>query len=143
MATTAGTSSAKASPRKRAAAKPAAKRSEPSTARKASTQTTTARRNATVAGRARSTAARATVNEAKSAGAVVGTYAERAVLVPVGAALAARDRVVEMVSELIDTYSTRKKTEAQLKRFERRGISAKDRLEREARKARTRVKSIA
>jgi hypothetical protein len=135
------TPSTPAAPRKRAAStrKPAAATSKPSTATKASSQTTTAKRNATVASKARTRAAKATVTEAKSGAALVGTYAERAVLVPVGAALTARDRVVEMVEEVIDTFGTRKKAEAQLKRFERRGITARDRLERQTRKARTRA----
>ena len=115
-------------PRKRAATtrKPAAAASRPATAKKTpaattSARTTTAKRNATVAGKARTRAAKATVTEAKSGAALVGSYAERAVLVPVGAALSARDRVVELVDELLDTFGTRKKAEAQLKRFERRG----------------------
>jgi hypothetical protein len=70
---------------------------------------------------------------------VVGDYAERAVLIPVGAALIARDRVVTSVSDTISTYSSTSKTQAQLKRFERRGATARNRLEREVRKARVRV----
>jgi hypothetical protein len=70
---------------------------------------------------------------------VVGDYAERAVLIPVGAALIARDRVVTTVSDTISTYSSTTKTQAQLKRFERRGATARNRLEREVRKARVRV----
>jgi len=70
---------------------------------------------------------------------VFGDYAERAVLIPVGAALIARDRVVDTVSETISTYSSTSKTQAQLKKFERRGATARNRLEREVRKARVRV----
>jgi hypothetical protein len=70
---------------------------------------------------------------------VFGDYAERAVLIPVGAALIARDRVVNSVSDTISTYSSTSKTQAQLKRFERRGVTARNRLEREVRKARVRV----
>jgi seryl-tRNA synthetase len=70
---------------------------------------------------------------------VFGDYAERAVLIPVGAALIARERVVNTVSETISTYSTSSKAQAQLKRFERRGATARNRLEREVRKARVRV----
>jgi hypothetical protein len=69
---------------------------------------------------------------------VFGEYAERAVLIPVGAALVARDRVVSTVSDTISTYSSPKKTQAQLRRFERRGATARNRLEREVRKARVR-----
>lgn len=68
-----------------------------------------------------------------------GDYAERAVLIPVGAALLARDRVVSTVSDTLSTYSSSTKTQAQLRRFERRGITARNRLEREVRKARVRV----
>jgi predicted Holliday junction resolvase-like endonuclease len=60
------------------------------------------------------------------------------VLIPVGAALVARDRVVSSVSDTISTYSSTSKTQAQLRRFERRGATARNRLEREVRKARVR-----
>jgi hypothetical protein len=65
--------------------------------------------------------------------------AEKAVLIPVGAALVARDRVIETVGEIVDTYRSRSALERQLKRFERRGSTARTRLERNARKTRTRV----
>jgi hypothetical protein len=68
-----------------------------------------------------------------------GDYAERAVLIPVGAALMARDRVVSTVTDTLSTYSSTTKTQAQLRRFERRGATARNRLEREVRKARVRV----
>jgi hypothetical protein len=70
---------------------------------------------------------------------VVGNYAERALLIPVGVALTARDKVVSSVSDTISTYSTTTKAQAQLRRFERRGVTARNRLEREVRKARVRV----
>jgi hypothetical protein len=70
---------------------------------------------------------------------VFGDYAERAVLIPVGAALIARDRVVSGVNDTITTYSSTSKTQAQLRKFERRGSTARKRLEREVRKARTSV----
>jgi hypothetical protein len=69
----------------------------------------------------------------------VGDYAERAILIPVGAALIARDRFVSGVEDAIATYSSSTKIEAQLRRFERRGGTARRRLEREVRKTRTRV----
>ena len=75
----------------------------------------------------------------KDTASVVGDYAERAVLIPVGAALMARDRVVSSVNDTISTYSSTSKTQAQLRRFERRGVTARNRLEREVRKARVRV----
>lgn len=61
--------------------------------------------------------------------------AERAVLIPVGAALEARDRVADIVT----TTSSRSALEKQLKRFERRGGSARTQLEREVRRTRTRL----
>jgi hypothetical protein len=70
---------------------------------------------------------------------VFGEYAERAVLIPVGAALIARDRVVSSVSDTISSYSSPTRAQAQLKRFERRGATARNRLEREVRKTRVRV----
>jgi hypothetical protein len=66
-------------------------------------------------------------------------YAERAVLIPVGAALIARERVVSTVSDTLSVYSSTSKAQAQLRRFERRGATARNRLEREVRKARVRV----
>jgi seryl-tRNA synthetase len=54
-------------------------------------------------------------------------------------ALTARDKVVSGVSDTISTYSTTTKAQAQLRRFERRGATARNRLEREVRKARVRV----
>ena len=68
-----------------------------------------------------------------------GDYAERAVLIPVGAALTARDRVISGVNEAISSYSSPTRAQAQLRRFERRGATARKRLEREVRKARVRV----
>jgi len=69
----------------------------------------------------------------------VGDYAERAILIPVGAALIARDRLVSGVEDAISTYSSSTKIEAQLRRFERRGGTARRRFEREVRKTRTRL----
>jgi hypothetical protein len=70
-------------------------------------------------------------------------YAERAILIPVGAALTARDRVVETVGEIVETYSTRasaqRKIETNLRRFERRGTTARNQLQRDVKKTRTRV----
>ena len=71
--------------------------------------------------------------------AAFGDYAERAVLIPVGATLIARDRVVTGVTDTLSIYSSSTKAQAQLRRFERRGATARRRLEREVRKTRTRV----
>jgi len=65
--------------------------------------------------------------------------AERAVLIPVGAALIARERVVSGVGDVISIYSSPTRAQTQLRKFERRGATARNRLEREVRKTRTRV----
>jgi hypothetical protein len=82
---------------------------------------------------------RQTQTATKETADVFGDYAERAILIPVGAALIARDRVVSSVNDTITTYSSTSKTQAQLRKFERRGNTARKRLEREVRKARTSV----
>src|SRR5688500_1879497 len=61
--------------------------------------------------------------------------AERAVLIPVGAALVARDSVVETAKG----FQTRTGVERELKRFERRGNTARNRALREFKRSRTRV----
>ncbi len=81
----------------------------------------------------RATSSRSTTSTAKS------SYAERAVLIPVGAALTARDRVVSSVNDTFTSYSSTSRAQAQLRKFERRGATARKRLEREVRKARTSV----
>ena len=75
----------------------------------------------------------------RDTGGVFGEYAERAVLIPVGVALTARDRVVSGVSDTLSNYSSGARAHAQLRRFERRGATARNRLEREVRKTRVRV----
>jgi hypothetical protein len=67
------------------------------------------------------------------------TLAERAVLVPVGASLLARDNLVSTVKGLASTYQSRSNFERELKRYERRGVTARNRVERQVRRARTRV----
>jgi hypothetical protein len=81
---------------------------------------------------ARETPARA--RAPRSTAELVGDYAERAVLIPVGAALIARERV----NDAIANYSSPTKTQAQLRKFERRGNTARKRVEREVRKTRVR-----
>jgi hypothetical protein len=67
-----------------------------------------------------------------------GEIVERTVLVPVGAALIARDGALATIDELRSRYSTRRKAENELRRFERRGVRAVKRLEREVKNSRTR-----
>jgi hypothetical protein len=117
--------------------KPRAKAARKSAARKPAKATT--RRSASKATKAKASSVNSTqAATAQSAGAF-GDYAERAVLIPVGAALIARDRVVSSVTDTFSNYSSSSKAQAQLKKFERRGATARKRLEREVRKARVRV----
>jgi hypothetical protein len=130
--------------RAKAARKPAAAKARRSAAPKASRRATASKAAHAKGARTRAThQAESTLRQTQTAtretAGVFGDYAERAVLIPVGAALIARDRVVESVSDTISTYSSTSKTQAQLKKFERRGVTARNRLEREVRKARVRV----
>jgi hypothetical protein len=74
------------------------------------------------------------VQVAKAAGQAAETV-QRTVLTGVGAALVAREGVVELRTK----YSTPRKAERELKRFERRGRTAVNRLDRDVKKARTRA----
>ena len=58
-------------------------------------------------------------------------------LVPVGASLLARDNLVSTVKGLATKYGTRASVERELKRYERRGASARNRFERQVRRTRT------
>ncbi len=129
-------------PRAKAARKTASRKP----AKAATRRTSATKAKATQAKAARTRAVHQTEAAARSSEAaaaqtvgVVGDYAERAVLIPVGAALIARDKVVSSVSDTLSNYSTSTKAQAQLRKFERRGETARKRLEREVRKARVRV----
>lgn len=153
MATTAKAATAKTpSNRRPAASSAAAKRP---TARQTAAQRTTgakttgARESQQAAGRtrtaARQTSAAATQTaksgrKATAAGVeTLGAYAERAVLIPVGAALIARERLVDSVSTVVSDYGTPAAAQVQLNKFERRGSSARSSVEREARRTRVRL----
>jgi hypothetical protein len=122
--------------------KPRAKAARKTTARKAANTTAkaTARRTSASKAKAKASEAKAArtraVHTAESAvrqsetatretAGVFGDYAERAVLIPVGAALIARERVLSSVTDTLSTYSSGSKTQAQLRRFERRGVTAR------------------
>ena len=124
------------------------------TAAKRSTAAKKAAQTRSAAARKRSTAAKKAAqtraDNARTPVDYVADYAEKAVLVPLGASLVARDRVIDAVTDLRDSYSSREKAERELKarqrrletdirRFERRGTTARNRFEREVRKTRTRV----
>ncbi len=133
MPTASPTSAGRTKAKAKAARKPAAAKA--STARARTTASASTKAKSTP--RRTQTATRWPISDRSAE--VVGDYAERAVLIPVGAALIARDRVVSNVSDTISIYSSTAKAQAQLRRFERRGATARNRLEREVRKARVRV----
>jgi hypothetical protein len=120
----------------RKTAKAATRRTSASKAKAKATQAKAARTRALHQSEA---AARSAETAASQTAGVVGDYAERAVLIPVGAALIARDKVVSSVSDTLASYSSPSKAQAQLRKFERRGLTARKRLEREVRKTRVRV----
>ena len=105
--------------------------SAPSGRKSATTRKTAATR--------KSAAATTTSTQPKTPVAQVQELAERVVLVPVGAGLLARDNIVSSVKGLATRYSTRAGVERELKRYERRGATARNRFERQVRKTRTRV----
>ena len=125
----------------RAASTPAAK-----TARRA----TTAKRSRTRAANATSSAVAAQKTAAKTTAAEGRSYAERVLLTSTGAVLVARDTVTETVDGLVKRYGSvgaaqKELDKAQrtltrdLKKYERRGATARNRFEREVRKTRTRL----
>jgi len=142
MPSATGRTAAKAS-KPRAGAARKAPRAKATAARKPAARKPAAK--ATAKASARYTSTRSPLHQVEAAirdreaANLLGDYAERAVLIPVGAALLARDRVVSTVTDTLSTYSSTSKTQAQLRRFERRGVTARNRLEREVRKARVRV----
>jgi len=105
----------------------------------ASADTTSPRAAAKARKSTAASAKRATTTKRTTTSAAQSSYAERAVLIPVGAALIARDKVVSGVNDTITSYSSTSKAQAQLRKFERRGATARKRIEREVRKARTSV----
>jgi hypothetical protein len=79
----------------------------------------------------------------------VALQAERAVLIPVGAALTARDNVLENVKPFTSrTTAEREITRLQrrvatnLRKFERRGTTARNKLQRELKRNRTQVERL-
>ena len=97
----------------------------------------TRRRRSTTAAR-RTTRVSTATTQPKTPVEVVQQAAERAVLVPVGASLLARDNLISTVRDLVTRYRTRSGVERELRRYERRGVTARNRFERQARRSRTR-----
>jgi hypothetical protein len=138
-ATAAEPAAKKPAARKRPARKPATRRSTTATAPSKTTGRrvrTQARNETREAARANVRAARTTAEQGKS---LVG----RAALTYVGATLEARDRVLGAAGTVADTFGTRKKAERELKklqaRYERRGTTARNQLERVVRRNRSAV----
>jgi hypothetical protein len=97
-------------------------------------KSTSAKPRTSAASKRSTTASKPTTRATKQS-----STAERAVLIPVGAALIARERVVSGVGDAIANYNSTAKASAQLRKFERRGVTARNRVERELRKTRVRV----
>lgn len=120
-----------------------AKAPRSSAAKSRARKATTKRASSTAASAQRAGSSRSNASSGRPNAAVkdnsLGAYAERAVLIPVGAALIARERVLAGVNDTLDSYSTSAKASAQLRRFERRGNTARNRVERELRRTRVRV----
>src|SRR5918995_575310 len=117
--------------------------------RKATAQKAAATRRRNAANRSRSakkaaeTRAQAQLNSLQ----VVQLQAERAALIPVGAALTARDALVEAVKPYVagrdsaerELERVGKRVQVNLKKFERRGSTGRNRALREVKRTRTRV----
>jgi hypothetical protein len=118
------------------------------TQRKASAQKAAATRRRNAA-RRRQSARRAAETRAKAelnALQVVQAQAERAMLIPVGAALLARDSVIDAAKPYADSETRdreldklQKRIATNLRKFERRGSTARNRAVRGAKRTRTRV----
>lgn len=140
-------------PKKRTAKKTTAKRTT-AKPRTAAARSTSARKGATTRGVNRTKAAAkvtvtdtknvradagttrdAAVSTGRSAVLLAGNYAERAAYVQVGAVLTARDTVVTNVEDLRTRVGSRDAVEAEVRKFERRGETAR----KEAKKARTKA----
>src|SRR5918996_6383714 len=123
--------------------------SQTPTQREATAQKAAATRRRNAAKRSRSarkaaeTRAQAELNTLQ----VVQAQAERALLIPVGAALEARDAVVEVYKPYVEGRESaekefkglQKRVGTSLRKFERRGSTARNRTVREVKKTRTRV----
>ena len=97
----------------------------------------TGRRQRTIAANETRDAVDANVRAAKTTAKQGRNVAERAALVSVGATLEARDRAVALVTDLRELTLSRKAAERRIGKFERRGSTARNSLERDVRKART------
>jgi hypothetical protein len=111
--------------------------SSPGAEQPATTRKTTATRKSATPRKTAATRKPAASTQPKTRAKQAQVLAERAVLVPMGASLLARDNVVSTVKEMATKYRTRSGLERELDRFERRGASARNRFERQVRRTRT------
>ena len=136
--------------RKTAARKAAATRRRNAAKRGQSATRSAATRTQTSAARTAETAAQTAETRAKaeaSALRAVQSQAERAVLIPVGAALVARDAVIDATKPFTASRESAEKelervgnrVAVNLRKFERRGSTARNRAVREVKRTRTRV----
>lgn len=99
---------------------------------------------------ARKPAAKKTTTKTTASKAAKGTPVERVVNVPLGATLVASDAVTETVDTLRTTFAStdslgkelqlrRKRLQAEVQRFERRGATARTRVEKDLKGRRTRL----
>src|ERR1700704_3722201 len=115
--------------RKAASAKTSTARSRSTKARSTKAKSVRAKAARTRATHQTETAVRQAQTATRDTADVLGDSAERAVLIPVGAARVPRARVVSSVSDPLSASSSTSKAQAQLRRFERRGATARNRLE--------------
>lgn len=128
----------------------AAKRQESTAKRQETAARNAAKRSqsaATRAAEARAQAAETRVKAELNTLQSVQSQAERAVLIPVGAALVARDSVLEAVGPYTEGRDSAerelsklgKRVSTNLRKYERRGTTARNRAVREVKRARTKV----
>ncbi|HEY6396815.1 MAG TPA: hypothetical protein VIX82_05110 [Solirubrobacteraceae bacterium] len=102
------------------------------------TKKATPRKTATKTARKPATT-RASTTQPRTPIAQVQNLAERAVLIQVGASLVARDTLVSTVKGLSSRHRTRSALGRELERYERRGATARTRLEHEMHATRKRL----
>ena len=113
------------------------------TARKAAA---TRRRNAAKRSQAAKQAAATRAQAERNTLDVLQAQAERSVLIPVGAALVARDSLIEVAKPYVEGRESaekelgklQKRVSTNLRKFERRGTTARNRALREVKRTRTR-----
>jgi hypothetical protein len=140
--TTTETTPTPAAKRPTTARKPSPSRKRAATRRSTAAKSpskSTARRSRTIAANETREAVAADVRAAKTTAKQGRNVAERAALVYVGATLEARDRAVDLVTNLREVTTSRTAAEKRIGKFERRGTTARNRFERDVRKARTRL----